>query len=742
MSLTFKKFGPLMGNAGNNFFQLATMLGFSKKYGCELKMPFWKYSEYFENHPPCHGAPSIDLHLDEPHFHYTPELWDQYANDFKTKNVDINGWLQSEKYFEHCKVEVKEMFRFKKDFIDEVKAPFIENGVFTKETIAISVRQGDYRGNINYELLPIKYYLLALLEEFPDFRENYNILIFTDDFDYCKLHFSCLPNAYFAEGLGAMEQMALGIECDNFIIANSTFSWWMAWLGEKPSSKVIRPNFLFAGPLQKQNQDKDFWPEHWTRVIDHKVKSIDLSNVTFTIPVKYDSRDRMENADLSIKLLRHHFNTNIIVGEQGSKRFHYLNDILKYVHFEEMEYFHRTKMLNEMAGMARTPIVVNWDCDMVIPPLQLIEAAHKIKTRQADMVYPYDGRFARINRHDWYREIDRFADVGMFGAWVFQGMHDHDAKSVGGAVMFDAQAFIAGGMENEYFISYGPEDCERYDRFNMLGYRVRRIPGSIYHFDHLTGVDSGSSHPHFLQNRKELEKIRSLDHVALRKFVDSWSWRKKYMPSYYEDILEESVKSRDVVFSALSKMDMLEPGSRIIDVGCAIGGWGHKVEEWGIDYTGIDFGVPIDKLVISKDDYIDHDLRAPLDIIPKNVQFFDLALCCEVAEHLEPEYADQLVETICRLGKNVLFSAAIPGQGGVNHLNEQFQSYWAEKFAKHGLYPIMFDFRRKFWNNKDVGVWYRQNMVLYTREDQPKTYELDIVHPEMYMNLMKHHRVL
>jgi hypothetical protein len=324
---------------------------------------------------------------------------------------------------------------------------------------------------------------------------------------------------------------------------------------------------------------------------------------------------------------------------------------------------------------------------------------------------------------------------------MFQGMHDHDAKSVGGAVMFDAQAFIAGGMENEHFISYGPEDCERYDRFNMLGYRVRRIPGPIYHFDHLTGVDSGSSHPHFLQNRKELEKIRSLDHVALRKFVDSWAWRKKYMPSYYEDILEESVKSRDVVFSALSKMGMLEPGMRVLDFGCALGSWGYKISDWGLLYTGIDCGVPKDKLVIPEESYLDHDLRTPLPI-QDGVLRFDLGMCLEVAEHIEEEHADQLVESICKMSQMVLFSAALPGQGGVNHLNEQFQSYWAEKFAKHGLYPIMFDFRRKFWNNKDVGVWYRQNMVLYTREDQPKTYELDIVHPEMYMNLMKHHRVL
>lgn len=741
MAITFKKFGPIMGNAGNQFFQLATMLGFSKKYGCELKMPFWQYSEFFANHPPCHGAPSIDMHIDEPQYHYTPEFWDQYAKDFKTKNIDINGWLQSEKYFEHCKGEVKEMFRFKKEFIDEVKFPFVEKGVFNRETIAISIRRGDYVDNPNYELLPIKYYLLALIDEFPDFRDQYNLLIFSDDFDYCKLHFSCLPNAYFAEGLGAMQQMCLGIECDNFIIANSTFSWWMAYLGEKPSSKVIRPNFLFAGPLKKQNQEKDFWPEHWTRVVDHKIRSIDLTNVTFTIPVKYDSKDRMDNANLSIKMLRHHFHTNIIVGEQGSYRFNYLNDIVRYVHFEDMEHFHRTKMLNDMAGMARTPIVVNWDCDMVIPPLQLIEAAHKIKTRQADMVYPYDGRFARVNRHPWYAETDHKADI-MFGKTVFQGMRPHDEKSVGGAIMFDVQAFIAGGMENEFFISYGPEDCERYDRFSMLGYRIDRIKGPIYHFDHINGMDSGSGHPHFIHNRKELEKIRSLDRVSLKRFIETWGWRKKYMPSYYEDIFEESVKSRDIVFHTLSEREIIQPGSSVMDFGCGLGQWGYKLNEWGMSYVGIDFGVPLDKLVIPQEQYLDHDLRKPLEFPFETTKLATLGICAEVAEHLEEEHADQLVETICRYSDKVLFSAACPGQGGVNHLNEQWQSYWAEKFEKHGLYPIMFDIRQKFWDNKDVGVWYRQNMVLYTREKHPMMYKLDVVHPEMYMNLMRHHRIL
>lgn len=743
MPITFEKMGQ-WGRLGNQIWQRASLLGFSKKYNTSVILKPWAYSEYFEQPDQFQGnVGTIQLNIEEPHFEYIPDFWDTHKDDFKSKMVNITGWLQSEKYFEHCAGDVKKMFTFKKEFADRVRKPFEDSGLFKKETISISIRQGDdYRGNPNYVLLPIKYYLLALMNEFPSFREDYNIIIFSDNYDYCKIHFAALDNVWYAEGLNDIEQLCLGSMMDNFIISNSTFAWWQAWLGEKASSKVIRPIHYFAGELAKRSSIRDHYPERW-RYMDHLIQNIDLKHVTFTIPVKFDTTERLDNCELSVKLLRSNFDTHIIVGEQGHFRFKHMGDIVRYVEFKELKDFHRTKMLNDMAGMASTNIVVNWDCDVMIPPLSIIQAAHKLQMKEADMVYPYDGRFARVPRHKWLRTIQASGDVGHYGNTQFNGMGEHDAKSVGGALMVNMEAFVKAGMENEKMISYGPEDAERYDRFNKLGYRVARVPGVLYHMDHICSTDSGASNPYYKHNTLEMEKIRSLTPTELRSYVNSWPWTNRYMPSYYEGILEESVKSRDVVFGVLRQLGILEEGDVIVDAGCALGSWGYNLKEYG--YIGIDFEVPVEKLVIYKDSYIEADLRKDLSQVYTKDEKADLVLCCEVCEHLEEQYADQLIDNLCSLGDTILFSGAVPNQGGINHFNEQWQSYWAEKFEKRGYFPCVYDIRRYFWNDKNVGVWYRQNMVLYGKRgnlfDFPD-YPLDVVHPEMFMNLLKHHRII
>lgn len=740
----FQKFG-VHGRWGNQLFQLASLLGFSKKYNAPFTVQPWQYAQYFDSEIPQGHHPAMDIELNEPVFHFTPEWWDVHVQDYKDKNVNITGWLQSFKYFGHCKDDVKRMFKFKQPIIDQVYERYKE--AFTKPVIAISIRRGDYVANPNYTLLPIKYYLIALLENFPDFREKYNIIIFTDDFNYARLHFKCLTNVWYADNLAdiappEVSQLTLGTLADHFIIANSTFSWWMAYLGEGHTSKVIRPTHIFAGELAKTHFTWDHYPEHWIE-LNHKEKRIDLNNVTFTIPVKFDTKDRKENLDIALKLLLHDFDTNIIVGEQGHHRFKYTEGVCRYVQFQEMERFHRTKMLNDMAAMSRTPIVVNYDADVVIPPLQIVEAANAILNGGVKMCYPYDGAFARVPRKEWMSKINEYSDVGMFGKMVFRGMEPHDAKSVGGCIMWDTQAFMAGGMENENFISYGPEDVERYERFQKLGYMIGRVQGALYHFDHILAADSSITQPFFRANKEELEKIRAMSYDDLLNYVQSWPWSKKYMPSYYESISEDVIKSRDAVFAVLREWGVIDDRTQIVDFGCGLGAWGKDLKR----YWGIDFGVPEDKLVIPKDNYIDHDLRIP---VPPAFPKKHLALCLEVAEHIEEQYADVLIDSLCGTADTILFSAAIPGQGGVNHFNEQWQSYWIEKFVKRGYWPKS-GFRDVTVNNKQIAVWYRQNMILFVKDaeyvpyhpiEQKEFEEFDFIHPQMYLNLMRHHRIM
>lgn len=522
--ITFSKFGQ-HGNLGNQLFQYAAMIGLSKKYGHDLRLPQWKYSQFFENEFTPSDVKTDEL-IKEPAFHYTPDFW---AAKLKGSNAsyDILGWLQSEKYWAQWFPDVKKALAFKPEFIAQVKEKLKmrEN----ENTIAISIRRGDYVDNPNYELLPPSYYIGALHKYF-DKWESQRIYIFSDDLDYCKAHFAGLTNVVFADSLSDIEQLCAMAQCTDFIIANSTFSWWGAYLATLQGNclRVIRPAYLFAGKLLQSSDWKDHYPVEWT-VFDHKKNRIDLRHVTFTIPVSYDHNDRRQNLELSVQMLLKDFDTNIIIMEQGRQpEFSYMARYGTYRWFHEPQgIFHRTKMLNEMARMATTPVVVNWDADIIIPPVQILQAVKLISSGKADVVYPYDGRFARVHRQTWFNRISKYQDAGIFGTHQFDGMKPTDTLSDGGAVIFNKESFVDGGMENEYFLSYGPEDRERFHRFQKLGFRISRINGPLYHLDHWRGQNSTAANTCFRKNKEEFEKIKAMDQQQLTEYVNTWPWPKR-----------------------------------------------------------------------------------------------------------------------------------------------------------------------------------------------------------------------
>lgn len=532
--LTFTKFGRY-GRLGNQLFQYASLLGFAEKYGAELQLPKWQYAKYFDSDFPELTKNVKTQTTKEAAYHYTPEFYDRLNWN---QHFDFLGYFQSPKYWQHCEKLVREKLAFKKDFAEQVRKPY--ERVFKKPVIAISIRRGDYIDNPNYELLPVTYPILALFKHFPKWRERFNLLIFSDDPAYCRVHFACLENAfvvdndfdnldkskYFDLNESAIQQLCLMSQCDHFIIANSTFSWWGAYLGEKKGSIVIRPARYFGEGL-KHLTTKDHYPEQW-QVFDHLNKNgtqkrVDLTDVTFTIPVSFDHNDRRQNLELSVCILQKHFNTNIIIGEQGGRKFEYMGKYCDYMNFDRMQAFHRTKMLNDMAAKTLTPIVVNWDADVFISPVQIWDAVQRIRNG-ADMVYPYDGRFARVPRHQWFKQLEKRLDVGIFGENEFRGMGKEDALSVGGAVFFKLASFHAGGGENETFISHAPEDTERFYRFVTLGFDVQRVPGPLYHMDHFIGPNSSGRHAFRNRNIAEWEKVQSMTKDQLAAYVESWAW--------------------------------------------------------------------------------------------------------------------------------------------------------------------------------------------------------------------------
>jgi len=249
---------------------------------------------------------------------------------------------------------------------------------------------------------------------------------------------------------------------------------------------------------------------------------INAKDVTFIIPVKYDHPDRKENLELTLKFIHKYFDTNIIIGEQGTMKFGIYNGE-DYITFPYDE-FHRTKMLNQMVLVSNTSIIVNWDADVLVNPEQLKLAFEVIRNGLAEFVYPYDGRFARLNRKEWYPLLKRKLDLSLLEGCTFKGMYFTDKESVGGAIVFDKKSFIKAGMENEHFISHAPEDVERFWRFNALGFKVERVNGPIYHMDHWCGPDSGHGNDFKIINRSEWRRVKNMSIQELRDYISTWPW--------------------------------------------------------------------------------------------------------------------------------------------------------------------------------------------------------------------------
>src|SRR3954447_10415133 len=145
-------------------------------------------------------------------------------------------------------------------------------------------------------------------------------------------------------------------------------------------------------------------------------------------------------------------------------------------------------------------------------------------------------------------------------------------------------------------------------------------------------------------------------------------------------------------------IDTLRPAS-VVDVGCGNGAWLSVFAEVGLsDVVGVDGDwVDASNLLIPAAHFVAHDLRERVTLDRR----FDLALCLEVAEHIPNDRADTLVDSLVGLADAILFSAAVPGQGGVAHVNEQWPNYWCRLFEARG-YTAADVLRARVWENPEV----------------------------------------
>lgn len=148
----------------------------------------------------------------------------------------------------------------------------------------------------------------------------------------------------------------------------------------------------------------------------------------------------------------------------------------------------------------------------------------------------------------------------------------------------------------------------------------------------------------------------------------------------------------------------------LLDVGGGHGAWAAEWISAGVpDVLAIDGDyVDRDRLAVAAEHFMPHDLQRPFDL----GRHFDLVQSLEVAEHLPVEAADAFVASLARHGDVILFSAAVPNQGGEHHVNEQLPEYWRRKFAAHG-YDAYDWLRPRLAEKRLVKPWYRFNSIIY-----------------------------
>jgi hypothetical protein len=274
--ISYKKIGHF-GRSGNQMFQFAATVGIANAAGRAYSFPkenteipsIENFKDgvirevYFDLHKYFPLVEQTLLPLDqietvnvaqEPAFHFFPEF---FSLPDKT---DLMGYFQTEKYFEHCSDLIREFFQFDSETINKAQNnfPFFPSNI---EFVSIHLRRGDYAGLQQFHpVMDADYYFDAMTQ----FMEgNYFFLIFSDDITYCKELFGEQENIVYIEGNDPEVDMCMMSMCDHNVVANSSFSWWGAWLNTNPNKKVVAPKKWF-GPAYKGIHDtKDLYPKSW-----------------------------------------------------------------------------------------------------------------------------------------------------------------------------------------------------------------------------------------------------------------------------------------------------------------------------------------------------------------------------------------------------------------------------------------------------------------------------------------------
>jgi len=247
----------------------------------------------------------------------------------------------------------------------------------------------------------------------------------------------------------------------------------------------------------------------------------DLKDLTFLIPVKIDSDDRLSNLDIIVSYLQENFNSEIIVCEQDTEPKLKDRYNCKYIYIPMGQNFNKSKSINTAAKAASTPVIAVYDADTLLTVNQITKSTKIILDNQADVIYPYDGRFYDVpkNYHQAIKENKDLSIINLDDCKLF------NKGSVGGAVFYNKEIFLKFGGANQKFEGWGYEDNELFVRFTKVGARVARVTKPLLHLTH-ERVKPAFYNPLLEEkNRLVMELINYMSPAQILQEINSWSWK-------------------------------------------------------------------------------------------------------------------------------------------------------------------------------------------------------------------------
>lgn len=275
----------LSGGLGNQMFQYAAGMSLADKLGTSLTLDLSEFSHYdlrdymlgvynlADNVKTKSGTSSKILQrlkkeipnpkaYTEPHYHYDPSFFDL------RDGASITGYFQSEKYFNEIADKVRKHFTVKRA-LSQNSSGIKQHINSASNPVSLHVRRGDYVSDSKTQQVhgsaSEQYYKQAVALITERVGQDVQFFIFSDDSDYAQMAFDFCPQKFIIRGNDARphEDMYLMSQCKHHILANSSFSWWGAWLNPNKDKTVIAPKLWFSAETLKEKSLADLFPPEW-----------------------------------------------------------------------------------------------------------------------------------------------------------------------------------------------------------------------------------------------------------------------------------------------------------------------------------------------------------------------------------------------------------------------------------------------------------------------------------------------